>query len=127
MKDRIENFEERGRIQAENVEKRKQKQIEQLAQGGSSSSSGSNVFGMRGIEARPLPMPKHSIEKIENNKRSFWKGQTISVIKEQAEIRGHRFDDLETKGEKKVHGVLHKAKKFKKDDYLEILYKLLKI
>ena len=57
LKDRIDNFEERGRIQAENVEKRKQKQIEQLAQGGSSSSSGSNVFGMRGIQAQPLPMP----------------------------------------------------------------------
>ena len=57
LKDRIENYEERKRKQAENVEKRKQKQIEKLAQGGSSSSSSSNVFGMRGLEARPLPMP----------------------------------------------------------------------
>ena len=34
----------------------KQKRVEQLAQGGGSSSS-SNVFGIRGIEATPLPIP----------------------------------------------------------------------
>ena len=65
LKDRIENYEESKRKQIENVEKRKQKQIEKLAQGGSSSSS-SNVFGMRGLEARPLPMPSATEPKIEH-------------------------------------------------------------
>ena len=44
-----------GATRRKNKKNEKQKQIEKLAQGRSSSSS--NVFGMRGIEARPLPMP----------------------------------------------------------------------
>ena len=54
---------------------------------------------------------------------SFWKKQNITVIKTQAELRGHRFTDLETKGD----GVKSKFKKFKKKDYLEVLFEILNI
>ena len=62
------------------------------------------------------------MELIENNNKSFWKKQNLTVIKSQAELRGHRFTDLETKG----GGVKSKFKKFKKNDYLEVLFKILK-
>ena len=125
LKDRIEKYEEGLENKKIKAEERKQKQIEKLALGGSSSSSSSNVFGMRGIEARPLPMPPQKVEKIENKKRSFWKAQNISVIKEQAEIRGHRFDDLETKGQKKVHGVLQ-SQKIQKGRLLRSIIQIIK-
>ena len=48
---------------------------------------------------------------IENTNPSFWKKQNIGVIKTQAELRGRRFTDLETKGEE--NGVI--GKKFEKN------------
>ena len=63
---------------------------------------------------------KHGIELIENKSKSFWNKQNISVIKAQAELRGYRFTDLETKG----GGIF---KKFKKEDYLDVLFEILKI
>ena len=65
---------------------------------------------------------EHGVGLIENNK-SFWKTQNITILKQQAELRGHRFTDLETKG----GGTKSKFKKFKKADYLEMLFKILKI
>ena len=60
--------------------------------------------------------------------RSFWAKQTITVLKHQAELRGHRFTDLETKGGNKIiKGTSTKVKGFRKADYLDILLKLLKI
>ena len=45
----------------------------------------------------------------------------------QAELRGHRFTDVETKGgNSTVLGVKTKIKKFKKEDYLQVLFKRLK-
>ena len=42
--------------------------------------------------------------------------QNITIIKQQAELRGHRFNDLETKGgNTRVQGILTKFKKFKKE------------
>ena len=49
-------------------------------------------------------------------------------IKQQAELRGHRFTDFETKGGRHlVRGKIEKAPRFNKYDYLNILYKLMKI
>ena len=87
LKERIENYEERKRKQAENVEKRKQKQIEKLAQGGSSSSSSSNVFGMRGLEARPLPMPSATATEIEQ------KAPSLMNLTNLTEILQHSFNN----------------------------------
>ena len=66
---------------------------------------------------------KHGVALIDNPNPSYWKKQNITVLKEQAELRGYRFTDLETKG----GGVKSKFKKFKKEDYLNVLLKLLKI
>ena len=62
----------------------------------------------------------HGIELIENKSKSYWNKQTISVVKAQAELRGYIFTDLETKGE----GIF---KKYKKEDYLYVLFDILKI
>ena len=62
----------------------------------------------------------HGIELIENKSKSYWNKQTISVIKAQAELRGYIFTDLEIKGE----GTF---KKYKKEDYLYVLFEILKI
>ena len=54
-------------------------------------------------------------QKVEGKSKSWWERQNITLIKEQAQLRGRKFDDTETKG----------ANKFKKQDYLNELYKLL--
>ncbi len=78
--------------------------------------------------ARASRSMTHGVEKIENQSRSFWGRQTITVLKQQAELRGHRFTDQETKGvEKRVNGAITKFKRFKKEDYLDTLLKILKI
>jgi hypothetical protein len=70
----------------------------------------------------------HGVDLIENKNKSFWKQQNITVLKQQAESRGHRFTDEETKGgNRRVNGVMTKFKKFKKEDYLDTLLKILKI
>jgi len=58
-------------------------------------------------------------QKIEGKSKSWWSKQNITYIKEQAQLRGKKFSDLETKGDGK------KNKRFKKEDYLNTLYKLL--
>ena len=71
---------------------------------------------------------KHGVEKILSQKKSFWEKQTMATLKEQAELRGHRFTDLETKGSTStVLGVKTKIKKFNKEDYKRVLYKILKL
>ena len=45
------------------------------------------------------PKPKsHGIDIIDNKDRKWWEKQNITVLKQQAELRGHRFDELETTG-----------------------------
>ena len=70
---------------------------------------------------------EHGVEKIEGKDKDWWKKRTLAFIKLQAELRGHRFTDIETKGETTVKGVKTKFKAFKKPDYLEVLFKLLKL
>jgi len=54
--------------------------------------------------------------------------QNMTVLKQQAELRGHRFTDAEMKGgQKVVKGVIQTVNKFKKKDYLQVLMKILKI
>ena len=57
-------------------------------------------------------------QKVEGKSKSWWAKQNITYIKEQAQLRGKKFSDLETKGSKN-------SKRFKKQDYLNELYKLL--
>ncbi len=59
---------------------------------------------------------------IDNPNPSFWKKQSIGVIKIQAELRGRRFTDLETKGKDKEGNI---GKKIKKKDYLDALFEVL--
>ena len=68
------------------------------------------------------------MEKIEGKDKKLWENQNITILKQQAELRGHRFNDLETKGgNTTVQGVKTKIKKFKKEDYLQALFKILKL
>ncbi len=71
---------------------------------------------------------EHGVKIDENKNKSYWKGKPIQYIKEQAQLRGHRFTNLEMKGgTKAVKGKIEKVKKFGKQDYLEVLFKILKI
>jgi hypothetical protein len=71
---------------------------------------------------------EHGVDKIENKDKKFWEKQNITILKQQAELRGHRFNDLETKGgNTTINGVKTKFKKFKKEDYLQVLFKILKL
>ena len=74
-------------------------------------------------KAKAVPVQQVGIEIIEGKPKSWWKGQNISTIKTQAELRGHRFEDAETKGKGfvKKDGNFLKATKYKKADYLEVL------
>ena len=76
----------------------------------------------------PVPVKQVGVEIINNNTRSFWKGQSITTLKLQCELRGKRFSDAETKGTTKfINGKNLKVKGMQKQDYLLALYKLLKI
>ena len=89
---------------------------------------GKTEFSEPKTEAEFSANKKHGVEKIEGKNREWWAKQNITVIKQQAEFRGHRLTDFETKGgSKKEHGLITKFKKFKKADYLEVLNKILKI
>ena len=81
------------------------------------------------LENQDKPKPTHAVELVENKTKSWWKQQNIAFIKVQAELRGHRFSDLETKGGtiKSAGGVKKISGKFKKQDYLDVLFKILKI
>ena len=71
---------------------------------------------------------EHGVEKIEGKSKSWWRLQNKAIIKQEAELRGYRFTDIETKGGKSsVLGVKTKIKGFKKEDYLEVLFKILKL
>ena len=71
---------------------------------------------------------EHGVEKIEDKDKKWWERQNITIIKQQAELRGHRFNDLETKGTNTtVQGAKTKIKKFKKEDYLKVLLNILKL
>ena len=70
---------------------------------------------------------EHGVEKTEGKDKNLWKKQTLAFIKLQAELRGHRFTDTETKGDTTVQGVKTKIKKFKKPDYLKVLLNILKL
>ena len=70
---------------------------------------------------------KHGVEKIEGKDKDWWRKRTLAFIKLQAELRGHRFTDIETKGETTVKGVKTKFKAFKKPDYLKVLLNILKL
>ena len=82
-----------------------------------------DIAAEAGEAASSSTRKEHGVGLIENRNPSYWKKQNITVIKSQAELRGHRFTDLETKG----GGVKSKFKKLKKNDYLEVLFKILKI
>ena len=72
-----------------------------------------------GIEPKNVRV-NHGVDLIDNKSRSFWGRQNITVIKQQAELRGKRFSDQETKGgNNNVNGVITKFNKFKKEDYLK--------
>ena len=63
---------------------------------------------------------------VEGKSRSWWSTQNIAVIKAQAELRGRRYEPHETTG--KAEGdFVKKHKPLKKKDYLNELYKILKI
>ena len=64
------------------------------------------------------------VDLIDNPNPSFWKRESIGVIKIQAELRGRRFEDIETKGIDKEGNI---GKKIKKKDYLDALFEILKI
>ena len=71
---------------------------------------------------------EHGVEKIEGKSKSWWRKQTRAIIKQEAELRGHRFTDTETKGvPSTVKGVKTKINKFKKEDYLKVLLNILKL
>ena len=53
---------------------------------------------------------EHGVEKILGKDKKWWERQNITILKQQAELRGYRFTDIETK-----------FKKFKKPDYLKVL------
>ena len=79
-------------------------------------------------KSKPKPQPAHGVELLENKDKKYWEKQNVTVLKQQAELRGYRFSDVETKGvEQLVKRVKQTVKKFKKKDYLQVLLKLLKI
>lgn len=44
-------------------------------------------------------------QKVEGKSKSWWTKQNITYIKEQAQLRGRKFSDLETKGDNKKREV----------------------
>ena len=79
-------------------------------------------------KAKAKPVKQVGVEKIEGKDAKWWKGKSITVLKQQAELRGHRFTDAETKGgTRSVNGVKTKFQRFKKDDYYNTLMKILKL
>ena len=69
-----------------------------------------------------IPIKQVGVTIIENKSKSFWNGQNISVLKEQAQLRGHKFTDVEIKGGSfKVKNKQVKTKRFNRSDYLRVL------
>ena len=80
-------------------------------------------------KAKTVPVQQVGIEIIEGKPKSWWSKQNVTTLKAQAEIRGYRFKDEETKGKGfiKTNEQFIKATKFKKADYLKVLLGLLKL
>ena len=72
--------------------------------------------------AASMPPKKHGVILIEGKSDAWWGRQNIQVLKNQAELRGHRFSDLDTKGGMvKKDGKMMKSKRLAKSDYLNVL------
>ena len=76
-------------------------------------------------KAPPPPPAKRAeeggVQKITGQSEAWWKKQNMTVLKEQAQLRGRRFEERETKGDKS-QGI----PKFTKADYLRVMLELLK-
>ena len=95
--------------------------------GGQPASSSAEPAASTGDTGGSGEAPRqHGIEKIEGKSKSWWTKQNIQVIKSQAELRGHRFTDLDTKGGMvRKSGKQIKQPKMKKAEYLETLFGIL--
>ena len=92
----------------------------------SGATSSQNPQGSSASQPASSSHPTHTAHaQIDGKSRTWWAKQNIQQIKAQCEIRGRRFTDIETKG--KVKGSTKTYPKFKKQDYLNELYKLLGI
>ena len=67
----------------------------------------------------------HGTKLLENSNVSFWKKQNMGFIKDQAQLRGVVFTDLENKGGQKTNhrGVIIKFDKYKKKKLFECIIK----
>ena len=63
------------------------------------------------------------VEKVIGKSEAWWRTQNIAFLKVQAELRGKRFSDLDTKGGRTRNG--EKIPRMKKADYLNELLKRL--
>ena len=80
------------------------------------------------LQGRGQERKEHGVGKITGKDKKWWEKHNITILKQQAELRGHRLNDSETKGgTTAVQGVKTKLKKFKKEDYLKVLLKILKL
>ena len=59
--------------------------------------------------------------KVTGKSEAWWKKQGMGVLKEQAQLRGRRFEERETKGDKSQG-----LPRFKRADYLRVMLELLK-
>ena len=74
------------------------------------------------------PTQQHGVKVDTTKNRNRWKKMPNAYLKTQAELLGHTFTEEEIKGSKKmVKGKIEKSKKFTKNEYLNVIYKLLKI
>ena len=69
----------------------------------------------------------HGVVKINDKPEKWWDKQNITVLKEQAVIRGREYTDLEAKGYKIIDPddtnkkkKIWKEKPYRRDDYLRI-------
>ena len=65
------------------------------------------------------------ITKIDGKTAKWWARQNITTLKVQAELRGHYFTDLDTKGGMvKKDGKMKKEKRLSKQEYLKVVLDL---
>jgi hypothetical protein len=77
-------------------------------------------------KSKVTPIKQLGVEMIDNNDKKFWAKQNISVLKEQAQLRGYKFTDMQTKGGYNiVLGKKIKQKGLRKADYLDIFFQIL--
>ena len=74
-------------------------------------------------KAPPPPPAKRAeesgVQKITGKSDAWWKAQNMTVLKEQAQLRGRRFEERETKGDKSQG-----LPRFTKADYLRVMLEL---